>query len=51
MHKDWKLATIVLVHKKGDKGSVENYRPISLIFLVIKVFEKKHYKERALCSL
>ena len=27
---DWKLAFVVPVHKKGDKGSVENYRPISL---------------------
>ena len=37
---DWKLASIVSVHKKGEKGSVENYRPISLTSLVMKVFEK-----------
>ena len=37
---DWKLASIVPVHKKGDKGSVENYRPISLTSLFMKIFEK-----------
>ena len=37
---DWKLASVVPVFKKGDKGSVENYRPISLTSLVMKVFER-----------
>ena len=37
---EWKLASVVPVHKKGDKGSVENYRPISLTSLVMKVFER-----------
>lgn len=37
---DWKLALVVPVFKKGDKGSVENYRPISLTSLVMKVFER-----------
>ena len=37
---DWKLAHVVPVHKKGSKSSVENYRPISLTSLVMKVFEK-----------
>ena len=35
-----KLALVVPVHKKGDKASVENYRPISLMCLIMKVFEK-----------
>ncbi len=37
---DWKLASIVPVFKKGDKSSVEDYRPISLTSLVMKVFER-----------
>ena len=37
---DWKLANVVPVHKKGSKNSVENYRPISLTSLVMKVYER-----------
>ena len=37
---EWKLANVVPLHKKGSKASVENYRPISLTSLVMKVFEK-----------
>ena len=37
---DWKLANIVPVHKKGDEADIENYRPISLTSLVMKVMEK-----------
>ena len=37
---EWKLANVVPVHKKGPKTSVENYRPISLTSLVMKIFEK-----------
>ena len=36
----WKVANIVPIHKKGDKSLVENYRPISLTCIVMKVFEK-----------
>ena len=35
----WKLGNVVPVHKKGDKSSVENYRPISLTCLPMKIFE------------
>ena len=42
---DWKLASVVPVHKKDSKGSVENYRPISLTSLVVKVFERCIRKE------
>ena len=38
--KDWKIANIVPVHKKGPKDDVENYRPISLTSLVMKTFER-----------
>ena len=37
---EWKLANIVPVFKKGDRSSIENYRPISLTCIVSKIFEK-----------
>ena len=42
---EWKLASVVPVHKKGDKGCIENYRLISLTCLVMKVFERCIQKE------
>ena len=36
---EWKHALVVPVHKKGDKSNVENYRPISLTCLSMKIFE------------
>ena len=36
----WKAANIVPVHKSGKKEMVTNYRPISLLPQVSKVFEK-----------
>ena len=42
---DWKLANVVPVHKKGDKSNVENYRPISLTSLIMKVMEKYNRDE------
>ena len=38
--KEWKVANIVPVHKKGSKDDVENYRPISLTSLIMKTFER-----------
>ena len=37
---DWKLANVVPIHKKGSKENIENYRPISLTSLVMKIFER-----------
>ena len=37
---DWKNANVVPIHKKGRKDDVENYRPISLTSLIMKIFEK-----------
>ena len=37
--RDWKLAHVVPVHKKGSKNNIENYRPISLTSLVMKTYE------------
>ncbi|GBP18862.1 Retrovirus-related Pol polyprotein from type-2 retrotransposable element R2DM; Endonuclease [Eumeta japonica] len=37
---DWTKSTIVLLHKKGDKGDIGNYRPIVLMSNIYKVFSK-----------
>lgn len=36
----WKWARVVAAHKKNSKSSVKNYRPISLLSVVGKIFEK-----------
>lgn len=36
----WKLARVVAIHKKNSKTCVNNYRPISLLSVVGKVYEK-----------
>ena len=42
---EWKKATVVPVHKKGNKQSLKNYRPISILPICIKTFERLIYKE------
>ena len=37
---DWKLARITPIYKDGSKTQCGNYRPISVISIVAKVFEK-----------
>jgi len=38
--RDWVTANIMAVHKKSDKHLPSNYRPISLISIVVKVMER-----------
>ena len=36
----WRKSNIVPVHKKGDKKIVDNYRPVSLLPILGKIFER-----------
>jgi len=36
---DWKNAYVTVVHKKGSKSNVSNYRPISLTSVICKMLE------------
>ncbi len=45
-----KTAKVVPIHKKDDKHSVKNYRPISLLSNFDKILEKLFYK-RLMCFL
>ena len=41
---EWKKAHVILVHKKGDKQIIKNYRPVSLLPICGKIFEKIIFK-------
>lgn len=38
-----KTAIVKPIHKKGDVGNIENYRPISLLSNISKIIEKLLY--------
>ena len=40
---NWKRGNIVPVHKKESKNSIKNYRPISLLPIFSKIFERLIY--------
>ncbi len=40
---EWKVHCIVPIYKSGDKSSVTNYRPISLLCCISKVLERLMY--------
>ena len=42
---DWKKGSIVPVHKKNDKQCLNNYRPISLLSICSKIFERLIFNE------
>ena len=37
---DWKKSNVVPIHKKGSKNLIKNYRPISLLLIFSKVFQR-----------
>ena len=41
----WKKAIVCPIFKKGNKCNVENYRPVSLLSIASKVFEKIIFRE------
>ena len=41
----WKKVSVVPIHKKDDKRLIENYRPISLLQICVKVFERLIFTE------
>ena len=40
---EWEKANVVPVHKKGDKQVSRNYRPVSLLLICGKIFERLIY--------
>ena len=36
----WEKANVVLIHRKGDKQLIKNYRPVSLLSICGKIFER-----------
>ena len=42
---EWKKANVVPAHKKGDKQCLKNYRPVSLLPICGKIFERLIFNE------
>ena len=40
---EWKKANVVPIHKKSDKKNIKNYRPVSLLPICGKIFERILY--------
>ena len=43
--REWKMANVVLIHKRDDKQNVKNYRTVSLLPIFGKIFEHLIYNE------
>ena len=41
----WKKGNIVPIHKNGDKQNIKNYRPVSLLPICGKIFERVVFNE------
>ena len=53
----WKKANIVPAHKKEDKNLIKNYRPVSLLPIFSKIYERviynvlfNYFKDNKLCA-
>ena len=42
---EWKKVNVVPVHRKGNKQSLKNYRPVSLLPICSKTFKRLAYNE------
>ena len=42
---EWKQARVTPIFKSGDRGQYENYRPISILPVVSKVFEREVFRQ------
>ena len=42
---EWKIARVVPLHKKGSRSFLDNYRPISILPVISKIFEKILYEQ------
>ena len=42
---DWKDARLIPIYKEGDRRNLGNNRPISILQIVSKVFEKEIFKQ------
>ncbi len=42
---EWKCAKVIPIHKQGKRNCVDNYRPISIVPVVAKVFERIIYDQ------
>jgi hypothetical protein len=42
---DWKLARVSPIYKSADRKKCENYRPISILPIISKVFEREVFTQ------
>ena len=42
---DWKIARVTPIHKDGSRQIVGNYRPISVLPIISKIFEKEIFQQ------